>query len=121
MKVLKDVDSSLVSNENFSEILPFDGWSQVKYRQPKMAKNLPYLWCHSQKNETQIPNFFSLQTQRLAKSFEGLNSSLAQSAEGLAVGKTTEISLVFLRFPSMIYLYTGSQGVKGVAQKKETF
>jgi len=43
MKVLKDVDSSLVSNENFSEILPFDGWSQVKYRQPKMAKNLPYL------------------------------------------------------------------------------
>jgi len=26
-------------------------------------------------------NFFSLQTQRLAKSFEGLNSSLVQSAK----------------------------------------
>jgi len=28
-------------------------------------------------------NFFSLQTQRLAESFEGLNNSLAQSAEKL--------------------------------------
>jgi len=39
--------------ENFSEILPSSGWAQVRYQQPKMAKNLPYCWHHSQKHETQ--------------------------------------------------------------------
>jgi len=28
---LKNVDSSLVSSENFREILPFNGWAQVRY------------------------------------------------------------------------------------------
>jgi len=38
------------------------------------------------KNET----FFSLQTRSLAESFEGLNSSLAQSAKELCVDEATE-------------------------------
>jgi len=40
--VSKDSDSSLVTNENFSEIFMSDGWGQVRYQQPEMAKNLPY-------------------------------------------------------------------------------
>jgi len=41
--VSKDADSSLVSNENFSEILTSSGWAQARYQQPKLDKNLPYL------------------------------------------------------------------------------
>jgi len=36
------VDSSLVSDENISEILPSRDGAQVRYQQSKMAKNLPY-------------------------------------------------------------------------------
>jgi len=49
IKVSKDSDSSLVSIENMSEIILSNGWAQVRYQQPKIAKNLPYLWHHSQK------------------------------------------------------------------------
>jgi len=59
MKISKFADSSVVCNRNFGEILPFSGWAQVRYQQPKMAKNLPCLWCHSQKNETQNQTKFS--------------------------------------------------------------
>jgi len=41
------------------------------------------LRCHSQKSETQNQSFFSLQSTRLAESFEGVNCSLAQSMEEL--------------------------------------
>jgi len=50
---LKRLDSSLVSVENLSKILPSSGWAQVKYQQPKMAKNLPYIWRQSQKTQNQ--------------------------------------------------------------------
>ena len=30
-----------------------DNYAQVRNQQPKMAKNLPYLWCHSQKKQAQ--------------------------------------------------------------------
>jgi len=43
IKVSKDADYSLVANKNFSEILPFCGWAQVRNQQAKMAKKLPYL------------------------------------------------------------------------------
>jgi len=47
------------------------------------------------KPETQNQNFFSLPTRRLAKSFEGLNSSLlAQLAESYAVAKTHDLCLI---------------------------
>jgi len=63
-KKMSGSDSSLVSNENFSEI------------GPKTASLMTSL--------TKIPqpptkNFFRVQTRRFAKSFEGLNSSVAQS------------------------------------------
>ena len=46
-----------------------------------MSKNMPYLWRHSQKKtKPKTKNFFSLQTRRLAESFEDLNSSLPQSS-----------------------------------------
>jgi len=43
IKVSKDRDHSLVSNEDFSELLPSSSWAQVWYQQPKSAKNLSYL------------------------------------------------------------------------------
>jgi len=58
---------------------PPSGWAQGQVTRAKMAKNLSHLWHHPQKNETQNQIFFSLQTRRLAKSFKGLNSTLAQS------------------------------------------
>jgi len=73
IKVSKDVDFSLVSRE----ILPSNGWAQVRYQQPKMAGNLHYLWCHSQKNETQHQKvFFHCRLEDLPSLS---NSSLAQS------------------------------------------
>jgi len=48
-----------------------------------------HLWHHSQKNwNTKPKNVFSLQTQRLAKSFEGLSSSLAQSMAEIFLHKS---------------------------------
>ena len=84
IKSSKDSDSSLVSNQNFNEILWSSSWALGQVTWAKMANNLPQLWCHSQKNRNPKPKkIFSLQTKRLAKSFEGLNRSLAQSAEEL--------------------------------------
>jgi len=34
-KASKDGDSSLVSNENFSEKIPSSGWAQLRHQQPK--------------------------------------------------------------------------------------
>jgi len=74
-------DYSLVSNKNLSKILPSRDWAVGQVTWAKMAKNLPHLWCHLDKKQN--PKFFSLQTWRLAECFEGLNSSLEQSAEEL--------------------------------------
>jgi len=63
---------------------PRSGPTSVRYQQPKMAKNLPCLWRQLQKKtKPKTKTFFSLHIQGLAESFEGLNSSLAQSAEDL--------------------------------------
>jgi len=49
---------------------------------------------------------------RLVKSFQGLNSSLAQSGkESYVVGETTEICLILGRFSSTMYSHTGSESV----------
>ena len=81
IKGSKDSDSSLVSNENFSEILlePL-----ARQHEPKWPKT--YLVYDVTQKNLQLPTkkFFLLQTgRRLAKSFKGLNSSLAQLAEEL--------------------------------------
>jgi len=36
----KNADSCLVSNANLNKILMPSGWAQVRYQQPKIAKNL---------------------------------------------------------------------------------
>jgi len=55
---------SLVSNENFSEILLSSSCAQVKYQHAKMVKNLLHLWRHSQKKQNpKRKKNFSLQTQ----------------------------------------------------------
>jgi len=77
IKGSKDLDSSLVSNENFSEILWPSGWDPGQVTWAKMAQNLLHLWCHSQKiYKPQLKIFSRVQTRRLAESFEGLNSCL---------------------------------------------
>jgi len=80
----QDSDSSLVSNENFSETLWPSGWALVQATWGKMTPKLLHLWRHSQKILT--PNqkiFFRVQSTGLADPFEPMNSSLAQSAEEL--------------------------------------
>jgi len=42
VKGSKDSDSSLVSNENLSKILPSYVWALDQVTLAKMAKNLPY-------------------------------------------------------------------------------
>jgi len=49
IKSSKDLDSSLVSNENFIEILWRSGWALGQVTRAKMAQTLLHLWCHSQK------------------------------------------------------------------------
>jgi len=75
IKVSKDSNFSLVSNKNLSKIRPLALWASGQMKWAKKRLNKLHL-CHSQ--NTQNQNFFTLRTQRLAKSFEGLNRSLAQ-------------------------------------------
>jgi len=84
IKGSKDLDSSLVSNENFSETLWPSGWALGQVTWAKMTLNLLYLWRQSQKIRNPQPKiFFQVQSTRLADPFELLNSSLVQSAEEL--------------------------------------
>jgi len=56
----KDLDSSLVSYENFSEILWPSGWALGQVAWAKMAQKLLHLWHHSQKScNSQPKNLFS--------------------------------------------------------------
>jgi len=79
IKGSKDSDSSLVSNENFSEKLWPSCWALSRATWAKMAQKLLYLWCLSQKiHNPQPKNFFRVQSRRLSDLFEPLNRSLAQ-------------------------------------------
>jgi len=82
IKGSKGSDSSLVSNENFREILWPNGWALGQVAWIKMAQKL--LMTSLTKNpQPPTKNFFRVQARRLANSFQGLNSSLAQSVEEL--------------------------------------
>ena len=50
IKGSKDSYSSLVSNENFSEILWPSGWALGQVTWAEMTQKLLYLWHHSQQN-----------------------------------------------------------------------
>jgi len=49
IKDLKDLDSSLVSNENFSKLLWNSGWALGRVTWAKMTPKLLHSWHHSQK------------------------------------------------------------------------
>jgi len=84
IKGTKDSDSSLVSNENFSETLWLSDWTLGQATCAEMTPKLLYLWRHSQKICNPQPKIFvRVQTRRLADPSELLNSSLAQSVEEL--------------------------------------
>jgi len=60
IKGLKDLDSSLVSNDNFSEILWPSGWALGQVTWAKMTQILLHLWRHWQKiSNPQPKNFFA--------------------------------------------------------------
>jgi len=62
-----------------------------------------------------------LQTIRLAKSFEGLNSSLAQSTGKLQSATKIAAQCVISKIRSMIYLHTVSKHVKKHLKEALTF
>ena len=85
-KVSKDSDS----NKNLSEILPSSGLGLGPDEVGQKGLKRLHLWCHSQKTWNPKPKkFVSLQMETLAKSFEGLNSSLLQSSAELFLYKHT--------------------------------
>jgi len=55
IKGSKDLDSSLVSHENFSEMLWPSGWALGWVTWSKVAQKLLHLWRHSQKNSNPQP------------------------------------------------------------------
>jgi len=65
--VSKDSNCSLVSNKNFSEILPSKSWRPGP---GEVGQKVLHLWCHSQKNpQPPSKKLFWMQTTRLAASF----------------------------------------------------
>jgi len=69
-------------------------------REPKWRRIASFMRVTHKKSATQNPpKFFSLQTRRHAKSFEGLNSSLALSAPEIFPHKDTSKLLVLGRKP----------------------
>jgi len=58
IKGSKDSDSSLVSNENFSETLLPSGWTLGQAIWVKMTLKLLHLWRQSQKIRTSQPKIF---------------------------------------------------------------
>ena len=84
-KSLKDLDCSLVANENLSKILPSSdlcpGPSNLTL---KGQKTTPLMTSLTKNMKTKNKIFFPVQIlTRLAESFEGLNSYLAPSTGGL--------------------------------------
>jgi len=78
------LDFSLVSTKNLSKILPSSVWGPWPDNFGQKGLNLRHLRHHPQKNEIQnLKTSFSLQTRRLAKSYERMNSSLVKSTAEL--------------------------------------
>jgi len=81
------MDFSLVSNKNLSEILPTNSLGLGPDKWAKKLKTTPLTMSLTKTPKTQ--KFFSLQTQRLADYFKGLNRSLVQSEVELCLRKDT--------------------------------
>jgi len=59
IKGSKNSDSSLVSNENFSETLWHSSWALGQATWAKMTQKLLHLWCQSQKSAPPTKKCFS--------------------------------------------------------------
>jgi len=62
IKSSKDLNSSLVSNENFSETLWPNGWALGQATWAKMTLKLLHSWSQSQKMCTPNQYFFQVQS-----------------------------------------------------------
>jgi len=72
-KVSKALDFGLVSNKNFSEILPSSGLGSTPGEMGQNSLKVLHLWHHSQKIWNPKPkHFFRVQTRRFAESVERL-------------------------------------------------
>jgi len=97
-KVSKDSDRSLVSNKNFSEILPSNGLGSGPGEVGQgCLKSSIYDVTH--KKLTTLDQILSLRTTRLAEPFESLNSSLLLSAPELRLRKAACDSFFWPRNP----------------------
>jgi len=78
---------SLVSNENFSEILWPSGCALDQVTWAKIAPKLLYLWCHSQKICNHQPKFFfsgaGYYTWQIFWGFEQLSSAIGRGVMAL--------------------------------------
>jgi len=111
----KDSDSSLVSNQNYSEIFPSNGWALDQVTWAKMTIKLPRLWCHSQKTWNPKPKFFFHCRLEDLPSLLKVRTALQHNwPKSYAVARTHENCLISDWFQSTIYSYTGSQRVNYV-------
>jgi len=109
IKCLKDLDSSLVPNKNFSEILPSYGWAWGQVTWAKMAENLFHLWWHSQKTRNQ-KNFFRCRLEDLSHLFKVWTALSTINWQVLELQTGVKI-VAHVGFICLMYLYTGSEHV----------
>ena len=82
-KVSKDLDCSLVSNKNFSKILPSNGWRPGPDEVWQGGLKALHLWRHSQKIRTLTQKIFSSADYKICRVFWDLDqvSSAYQTGE----------------------------------------
>ena len=98
IQISKDSDCGLVSNKNFSEIVPSSGLGAGPGEVGQGSPKALHLWCHSQKTRTPQPKkFFWVQTTRLSESFELLTGSVALTKPEKFLRKATCDPAVFSR------------------------
>jgi len=112
IKGSKDSDSSLVSNETFSETLWPSSWALGRATCAKMTQKLLHLWRHSQKIRTPQPkNFFSsviYKTVRSVWAIKQLSSAIGGGARALV----RQLKLLVLGWNQSTNIsYAGSQSV----------
>ena len=107
-EVSKNLNFSLVSNKNFSEILPSSRLGLGPEEMGQKAYNYSTYDATHKKSKTLklLLLFFFIQTQRLAESCKVLNTSLALTVPKIFPHKDTCKLLV------LGWKHTGSQGVK---------
>ena len=94
-KISKDLDCSLVSNVNFSEILPSNGWHPGPGKVGQGGLEVLHLWCHLQKIcISKQRTFFECRLENLA-SFEPFTGSVALNGQEKFLHKATWVSVFF--------------------------